>query len=213
MIKRLIKKKSLKGITLIELLVALAIIAVLISTFFVGITQIQKARDARRKADLEKIKTVLYDYYFDSNCFPKNLPNCGEDFGSGMAAYLNDFPCDPKGESYGYQVEDEECSQWFKILAHLENTKDPDIDKVGCRQGCGLPGCNYNYGLASTNIQVYEGCVAYYACTPGGECIEFEDPFISRCPQVFINDPDCSGVNCDAKANRCHDDRGKKIPD
>lgn len=209
-------KKRFKGLTLIELLVALAIVVLIISSFFVGLTQIQKARDAKRKADLEKIKTALYDYYFDSSCFPEELPGCGDIFGSGSAAYLNEFPCDPKGGSYGYQIEEKECSQWFKILTNLENIKDPGIDKVGCRNGCG-PECEYNYGLASTNIQVYEGCVAYYACPPGGgkegECAEFEDPWISQCPRIFENDPTCGGIDCSLKANKCHDDRGKKIPE
>lgn len=214
--KRFKRKKSFKGITLIELLVVLALIAVLISVFFVGITQIQKARDADRKADLEKIKIALYDYYFDSNCFPQNLPSCGEYFGSGTAAYLTDFPCDPKGMSYAYEIEGGECPQWFKIMTNLENIRDPDIDKVHCRNGCGLPDCPYNYGLASTNISVYEGCVAYYACKPGGECAEYDDPFISRCPKIFIDDPTCGGILCDPPDythNWCHDASGVHVPD
>jgi hypothetical protein len=95
----------------------------------------------------------------------------------------------------------------------LENTQDPDIDKVGCRNyGCG-PECQYNYGLASTNIMVNMGCTPYYACAPGGECADFEDPLISGCPEIFPEDPDCGGVNCNKKEYRCHDSRGKKVPE
>ena len=104
------------------------------------LAQIKKARDGRRKADLEGIKTALYDYFFDTNCFPKSLPGCGEVFGVGNSAYLNSVPCDPLNKtSYAYQFEDSDCPHWFKVLTNLENERDSGIDKVGCRQGCGQP--------------------------------------------------------------------------
>jgi len=92
----------------------------------------------------------------------------------------------------------------------LENLQDGGIDKVGCQNGCG-PECQYNYGLSSSNILVNEGCVVTYSCSPGGRCIEYEDPAISECPQIFINDSSCQNA-CSDRANRCHDERGKKIP-
>lgn len=167
-----------------------------------------KARDSRRKLNLERIKTALYDYYFDSDCFPKTLPACGGNLGFTNGSYLGNFPCDPKSMSYGYQTEDKECSQWFKILTNLENLEDSGIDKVGCRNGCG-PNCEYNYGLSSTNIKVNQGCVKYYACTPSGYCQEFTDPEASQCPRVFENNSTCNNI-CDQRENRCHDERGKK---
>jgi len=160
---------------------------------------------------LQEIKIALYDYYFDANCFPETLPNCGENFASNGTIHLANFPCDPNNNRYGYQVAEENCNQWFKILANLENDRDSAIDKTGCRNGCG-PECEYNYGLASTNILVNKDCVTYYACAPNGTCTEFEDPFISQCPRVFENDPGCAN-SCEEKENRCHDERGKKIPE
>lgn len=206
------RKKNPRGFTLFELLIIITLLGVL--AFFVSIivpNQIKKARDARRKADLEKIKIVLYDYFFDNDCFPKALPNCQEDLKSDDKVYLNNFSCDPKGVNYAYQVEGASCSQWFKILTNLENLQDSGIDKVGCRSGCG-PGCKYNYGLSSTNIRLNDGCIAYYACTPSGSCVEFEDPVASRCPRVFENDSTCQNT-CSEKGNRCHDERGKKVPE
>lgn len=205
-------KIILKGVTLIELLIVIALLGFLfLFSALIAPATIRKARDAKRKTDLERIKTALYDYYFDTNCFPKTLPNCGEDFSSDSMVHLGNFPCDPKGNIYGYQVEESECSGWFKALTNLENTLDPSINEVGCRHGCG-PYCEYNYGVASTNIRVNKDCVAYYACTPGSKCAEFEDPFISQCPQIFENDPTCANA-CDKRENRCHDDRGKKVPE
>jgi len=209
--------KKIKGVVLTELLVVIVVLGILaLSSFLVAPTYLKRARDARRKADLERIKVAFYDYYFDRNCFPKSLPECDQDFvGTGLA-YLNNFPCDPKEKiSYSYQVQDGECGQWFKILAKLENTKDTDIDKVGCRTGCG-PSCQYNYGLASTNIKVTQGCVVYFACGPNGECGSFDDPGLSQCPRVFENDSTCGG-GCDCsggakKENCCHDESGKHKP-
>lgn len=158
-----------KGLTIVEILVIMSVVSVLASfVFVVTPAHIKKGRDARRKTDLEKIKTALYDYYFDADCFPKELPECGEELKVDDKVYLGNFPCDPTGSHYGYQVEDKECSQWFKILTNLEDTRDLGIVKVGCQYGCGPPECNYNYGLASTNIQVNEGCPA------GGEPPEDE---------------------------------------
>lgn len=127
-------KKFSRGFTLLEIIIVLAILSLLMTEFWVLISsQLKKARDGRRKADLEKIKIALYDYSFDSSCFPQNLPACGQNLGSGDNIYLRNFPCDPKTGSYGYQLEQSSCPRWFKILAHLENTKDSGIDKVGCR--------------------------------------------------------------------------------
>lgn len=147
-----------RGFTLVELLTVVAVLGLLTSfTTIVVPSQLKKGRDTQRKSDLERIKIALYDYYFDADCFPKDLPDCEDNFGADGMVYMNHFPCDPSGSRYGYQVEDKECSQWFKILTNLENTRDSGIVKVGCQFGCG-PECNYNYGLASTNIRVNDGC-------------------------------------------------------
>jgi len=199
------KRRTNSGLTLFEILIAIVILSLLAVVSYLGmITQIKKARDAKRKADLEKIKIALYDYCFDNGCFPENLPECGQDI----------FPCDPLGYAYAYETEASDYRQWFKVMTNLENIRDQDIDKVGCRQGCGLPDCPYNYGVASSNILIYDGCVAYFACLPGGEdhCVEFEDPWISECPRIFQNDPTCQGV-CGDKINRCKNASGKKVPD
>lgn len=214
--KLMAKKKllqPLKGITLFELLLAVTLISVvMLFSYLLIFGQLQKARDGRRKSDLEKIKTSLYDYYFDVGCFPESLPDCGERLNSKNMIYLNQVPCDPNKNSYAYQTNGGVCPDWFKVLSNLENPEDLSIDKVGCRFGCGEE-CDYNYGVASGNISLNEDCLAYYACAPSGECVEFEDPWISRCPRVFENDPACGATDCRQRINRCHDNRGKKVPE
>ena len=210
MAKRL---KTVQGFTLVELLIVIFVLA-LLTTFSSLIipTSLKKARDARRKADLEKIFVALNDYHSDKNCFPDTLPDCGQNLGPDNSPYLKNFPCSPKGESYAYQTDEERCHQWFKILTKLEYLADFGINKVGCQNGCG-PECQYNYGLSSTNIRLNQGCVIYYACLPDGSCAAFEDPEKSRCPRSFENDPTCGGEgSCELKDNRCHDASGKKVP-
>lgn len=222
MIGRLKRNKSFKGVTLIELLVVLAVIALLLISFFVGITQIQKARDAKRKADLEKIKIALYDYYFDHDCFPvpEDLPGCGEKLGAESTPYLTDFPCDLDDEPYVYTTRKGggSCKQWFRIFTNLEFTPDPIIDRVHCRQGCGPDkhNCDYNYGVASTNTVVYRNCSDTYVCAPGGgaegSCERYEDPWGSQCPVTFGDDSSCGGGLCADPANRCENASGKQVP-
>lgn len=220
------KKKKLKGLTIIELLIVITVIALLVLVVaLMAPTQIKKGRDARRKADFQRMKTALYDYYFDHDCFPLpgELPKCGENFGSGETVYLNNFPCDPVGTPYVYAVRKSggQCKQWFRLFTNLEVSSDPIIDKIHCRQGCGPDqhsdfnygerGCTYNYGVASTNTQIYRGCSFAYVCNPGGICEGFEDPWRSECPVIFDNDT-CDG-QCDDPANRCKNSSGKQIPE
>lgn len=207
-----------KGFTLIELLVVFGLLAALtIAAFIIVPAQLKKARDARRKADLDRIKTALYDYYFDHDCFPKqtDFPECGEDFGANGEVYLKDFPCDPSGAPYIY-ISKGGYSQWFRIFTNLEITTDPIIDKIHCRQGCGPSRntCFYNYGVASTNTQIYRNCSFAYVCSPGGICQGFEDPWRSGCPMIFSDYESCvnSGL-CSDDANRCKNDSGKQVPE
>ncbi len=203
-----------KGLTIIELLITIAVAIVLMLVAVVVVpSQLEKARDARRKADFQKIKTALYDYFFDGNCFPQELPECGERLASNGMTYLNDFPCDPNGEPYVYVITKKgagKCSQWFRLFTNLEVESDPIIARIRCSQGCG-PDCVYNYGIASTNTHVYQDCYLTYVCNPGGICQSFDNPWISECPIIFENDETCSD-QCDNPDNRCANDSGKNVP-
>jgi general secretion pathway protein G len=96
---------------MIELLIVIAIIASLAVIFLLmARTQISRARDADRKADLNRIKIAFEDYYNDNGCYPPAtiLDNCG---GPELRPYLDKVPCDPDGNPYLYlPVEGAECS-------------------------------------------------------------------------------------------------------
>ncbi|MBU6447970.1 prepilin-type N-terminal cleavage/methylation domain-containing protein [Patescibacteria group bacterium] len=63
-----------KGFTLIELLVVIAIIALLASVVLVALNgSRQKARDARRAADIKSIANAMELYFSKNNTYPASL--------------------------------------------------------------------------------------------------------------------------------------------
>ena len=66
------------GFTLIELLVVISIIGILVGVSIFGLSGAREsARDARRKSDLELIKSGLELYRADCNRYPASLPAAG----------------------------------------------------------------------------------------------------------------------------------------
>lgn len=191
------------------LVVIVVFIGLAFGMFFAVGNKMAKTRDARRKSDLDRIKIALYDYYFDNDCFPTDLPDCDQGFGFEGQYYLPRFPCDMLGNIYTYETDESDCPSWFKVLTNLEISDDESIVASGCGRGCGSE-CQFNYGVASTNTKLNDGCVTYYACSPNGECTSFYDPQKSQCPRVFENDEVCGGIDCSKDKNvKCHDMSGK----
>lgn len=123
------------GFTLIELMIAITIVAIVSSIGFVTYSTAQRnARDTRRKQDLRQIATALELYYQkNSNQFP-----AGSSMKDDQAAwsnllssqYINRMPKDPKGGgNYVYLYHSSDTSSYF-LCALLENTSDPEITPV-----------------------------------------------------------------------------------
>ncbi len=152
--------KRQRGVSFIEVLIVLAFIAALAVALLVFLNpgaQMGKARDARRKSDLSKLKNVLEDYYNDSKCYPSGLGDLTPD-------YIGQVPTNPSTKAdYAYSSSD--CDT-YRIYVTLEYEKDPVIAEAGCQDGCG-PSCAYNFGVCSSNAKL-EGCVEcegqWYAC-------------------------------------------------
>lgn len=139
-----------KGFTLLELLVAMAIIAILtvlgISSFG---TVREKSRDSRRKQDLQSITKSLEMYYNDFGHYP--LSSDGAIMGCGAGAtsactwggvfentsnatlYMTELPADPKGNSYYYLTDVE--GSYYQLFAFLENEEDAEAAKIGTEPG------------------------------------------------------------------------------
>lgn len=223
------QKTSIAAFTLIELLIVVSIVALLVlvaMVIFNPKTQIQKARDAKRKNDLQLMKTKLEDYYNDNESYPS--PPCGEECceidcdSNFLSPYLVKFPCDPQRKKYIYCA-DANKSQWYKIYTNLEYTKDKAIEDSGCKDNCLVTGgfcCNYGISSSNTSIATSEFCQTrgfltsipttqptiegiYTACQVG-RCNVVADP-VTQCgpgkqfPVCFFNDltcGNCSGPNC-----------------
>jgi prepilin-type N-terminal cleavage/methylation domain-containing protein len=77
-------KMSFRGFTLIELMVAISIIAVLAAVGFTSYSQSQKlARDSKRKQDIQSIANALELFYGDNRRYPTTSKVT--DHGSGWA--------------------------------------------------------------------------------------------------------------------------------
>jgi prepilin-type N-terminal cleavage/methylation domain-containing protein len=191
-----------KGLTLIELLIVLAIISIFIlGAIFAYRPQLAKGRDAKRKADLNKMQKLLEDYYNDSSRYPtageladaSNIV-CNQPF----SPYASQVPCDPIDSSeYHYYYETGDSRQYYIIYTKLENENDPAIAEVGCAAGCG-PTCEYNYGVASQNASLLACSGAWYICqgSAPGMCNDAAGSEICPGPGCYLDDVCCGGSCC-----------------
>lgn len=206
--------KKIKGFTLVELLIVMAILIIMI-IILIGILNpialVNKARDSRRKKDLNRIRVAFEEYYNDKGCYPNDLPpenwltnlNNSENCGTLVfGRWLNPWPCDPNGVSYviltGY---DDNCPKWFKIMTTLENKNDPDINITALTEN------GSNYAISSGNItpEGYLGednpnCVGICHIVEDGPCNAKSSCFGSNCFRGAYN-----GVNChtQCQVNNC----------
>jgi prepilin-type N-terminal cleavage/methylation domain-containing protein len=126
--------RSHSGFTLIEILIVVAIIAILSSVVLVGLGPTQQSgRDARRLSDLHEIQTGLELYYGKCGVYPgtsaaNGCPTTFTTVGySGMSAALtgsgigvSSVPQDPTaGHSYSYGTNSVGSS--YLLMATLEN--------------------------------------------------------------------------------------------
>lgn len=142
------------GFTLIELLIVITIIGILSALVMTNVSGVrERARDARRKSDLNSIKTALRLYYNDFGSFPTStngrINGCvngsttcewGEAFAS-TNTYMNALPLDPSSSTsnpqyYTYTQIDADS---YTLSADIENQSDPDIadSQARCSAGTG----------------------------------------------------------------------------
>ena len=119
----LIKNKKSNGFSLIELLVAIAIMGILSSVILVSLGGARdKARDATRLNDMKQIEKALYLFFSYNDHYPNSdngVSNSGEFIGDddgpiemALAPYFTKMPIDPKhdGITYYYSYDPTHCS-------------------------------------------------------------------------------------------------------
>lgn len=149
------QRQQQQGITLIEILIAVAILLLLMLALFRAFGRdIDKARDAERKKDLQTVKQAFEDYYSDKGSYPpaNALEDCD---GDSLQPYLKSIPCDPtSGEPYLYLPLANGLG--YRVLSRLNNLNDPAVAELNCQGGCGVPpeseaypnAANYVYGVS-----------------------------------------------------------------
>lgn len=124
-------KRSNQGFTLLEILVAIAIILVVTAVGVVSYTTInKKARDSRRTSDMQQIRQALEMYRSDNGFYPP-VNTSGFDTTANLAAslttYMSAVPVDPKHsvtQQYLFSATDVLNGQYYGycLCIKMENT-------------------------------------------------------------------------------------------
>lgn len=199
-----------KGFTLAELLVTITILVILGLTILIGLNpmaQLMKGYDARRKADLYKLRTAFESYYEDHDCYPPNiiLQHCG---GDDLEPYLKSIPCDPQtGKAYKLTlVPDNACPQRYAIYSTLMSPSDSELKYPECPGMMAVTSPNMTYiDTVNACAPTAGRCAVYYGCSLGACTVISVDkePVCQNLDGTTYCDADCGGqVNCAAFNNR-----------
>ncbi len=89
---------KVRGFTLIELMVVIAIIGLLASIITVSLVSSRaKGRDAKRISDIKTIQLALETYYNDNGYYPTSI------YGGALTPYIATLPVDPTDNSTPYK--------------------------------------------------------------------------------------------------------------
>jgi len=135
---------------MIELLIVMMIIGVLAGLSLFSLQGARKqGRDGKRKADLETIRSALELYKADCNRYPApgSIPSPGNALsatcGGVTNTYINKWPGDPSGSSYGkYGYTSAAPYATYTLCAPLEDPPSPANDTSGC-PSCSPASCGY----------------------------------------------------------------------
>ena len=169
-----------KGFTLVELLVVMAIIAILATVIIGGFRSSQmRGRDAQRKSDLKQIANALEIFFADYGKYPPasgtQLAGCSYNAGTGAGGacdwgagefkdvdingntktiYFKIVPKDPaSSQNYVYRVSS--TQNMYQLFARLENPEDKNCIGGDCANPRVTATCGggnlCNFGVTSTN--------------------------------------------------------------
>ncbi len=165
----------IKGFTLIELMVAISIVAILSAIGLTLFTSVQKsARDAKRKSDLHAISLALEQYYLANGSYPVTdwvYSNNGSWIPGLDTNYMAAVPTDPKsnggqpwagtGTQYGYAYWSAPggCASYpegkfYVLITQLENKQDSQRNGITDVKWCDGNGLTSYHGWSGTSYIV-----------------------------------------------------------
>lgn len=144
--------KRISAFTLIELLVTISIIGILAAiALFAAQGAREQGRDAKRKSDLETLRSGLEIFRSDCNQYPANnqfvfggtLVGDGTPSSCAVAnTYIAQIPQDPQYNARQYYYSS--TGSTYILCARLENAPNPAVNVTGCGSNCGSGGaCNW----------------------------------------------------------------------
>lgn len=140
------KQIKIKGFTLIEVLVVMSLMGILMAISLTAFYSTRKsARDARRKADLEQIRSALEMYRSDVGAYPTpnstTNPNWFTNFSIsyGSDVYLPVVPSDPISTNLYYY--NRPTANSYNVCSTLELSTNLTPTPANCGS-CGQ-NCNY----------------------------------------------------------------------
>lgn len=147
------KDGSLKGFTLVELLVVITLVTLLSAAVYASYTRaLTMGRDGRRRVDLASLRDALELYYFDYKSYPTpvscNYPTYWCDvssLGALVPTYIKVLPSDPKPDTTVYRYTYLSGGQRYCLEANLEI---PTTIQNNCGADVTLQ-TGYDYGVGS----------------------------------------------------------------
>jgi general secretion pathway protein G len=170
-------KKSNQGFTLIEILIVVAIIAILASVVLVGLGPTQRAgRDARRISDLRSVQNGLELFFNKCGYYPGTIsggtcattaPGSWTELGAALTGVgVNNLPNDPNSNaSYGYAILS--SGSGYVVGAALEDPNNGAFSNYSSP----IPGAGTVTWIRNSAASVYpaDDCVSAPAGLSGGK--------------------------------------------
>lgn len=113
---------SLKGFTIVEMLVVLAVLATLVTIVIVAINpagQLAKSRDTKRKAEIEALANAVHQLVAETGSLPVSITGTAQNISSSavdlcltlVPTYISALPQDPLSNN-GAKIREGNCSNY-----------------------------------------------------------------------------------------------------